>query len=246
MNAFRTGSRPATVMDRIAKGFTDEEIAVIAKLVRGAEMKASIKNAAHQPSRRHILRNAAAVAAAALCPHPSIAQSRPRVVIVGGGFGGASCARALRRADARLAVTLVEPRRIYTAPPLSNAVLAGLRPLAGQQFGYDKIAAAGITVVHSRATAVDPQARTVTLETGDKLSYDRLVLAPGIDLRFDAIPGYSEAAAARVPHAWTADGGQIDAAAPPDRGDGGRRRWWRSRCRPIRRAVRRDLTSAPA
>lgn len=172
-------------------------------------MKAAIQNAAHQPSRRHILRNAAAVAATALMPRPSIAQSKPRVVIVGGGFGGASCARALRRADAQLAVTLVEPRRIYTAPPLANAVLAGLRPLAGQQFGYDKIAAAGIRVVHSRAAATDPQARTVTLETGDKLSYDRLVLAPGIGLRFDALRGYDQAAAAQVPHAWTPDGDQL-------------------------------------
>jgi len=172
-------------------------------------MKAASKNAPHEPSRRRVLRSAAAVAATAFLPRPSIAQSKRRVVIVGGGFGGASCARALRSADPKLAVTLVEPRRIYMAPPLSNAVLAGIRPLAGQQFGYDKIAAAGITVVHSRATAADPQARTVTLETGDKLSYDRLVLAPGISLRFDAIRGYDQAAAAQVPHAWTADGDQV-------------------------------------
>ena len=160
-------------------------------------------------NRRQVLRGATFAAAAALWPLPSIAQAVPRVVIVGGGFAGASCARALRVADGRLAVTIVEARAGYTALPLSNAMLGGLRTLADQQFGYDKIAAAGINIVHAAATAVDPQARSVMLGTGEKLSYDRLVLAPGIGLRWDALPGYSEAAAAQLPHAWTADGGQL-------------------------------------
>jgi NADPH-dependent 2,4-dienoyl-CoA reductase/sulfur reductase-like enzyme len=138
------------------------------------------------------------------------AQAAPRVVIVGGGFAGASCARALRQADSRLAVTLVEARRIYTAPPLSNGVIGGLRELSRQQFGYDKIAAAGIVVAIATATAVDAQARSVTLSTGEKLPYDRLVLAPGIELRFEALPGYSEAATAQAPHAWTTDGAQYE------------------------------------
>jgi sulfide dehydrogenase [flavocytochrome c] flavoprotein chain len=161
-------------------------------------------------SRRQVLRHAAgATAAATLWPRALHAQSAPRVVIVGGGFAGASCARALRAADSRLAVTLVEARKTYTAPPLSNGVLGGLRDLAAQQFGYDKVAAAGINVAIAAATAVDPQARSVTLSTGDKLPYDKLVVAPGIDLRFDALRGYDEAAAAQLPHAWTNDGGQI-------------------------------------
>ncbi len=162
-------------------------------------------------SRRQILTHVAgAGAAVALWPRAVRAQAAPRVVIVGGGFAGASCARALREIDPRVAITLVEARRTYTAPPLSNGVLGGLRDLATQQFSYDKIAAAGITVAIATATAVDPQARTVTLSTGDKLSYDKLVLAPGIALRWDALPGYSEAAAAQVPHAWTTDGAQIE------------------------------------
>lgn len=161
-------------------------------------------------SRRNVLRGAAAAIAAAPWPLSAIAQSAARIVIVGGGFGGASCARALRNSGIPLSVTLVEARRVYTAPPLSNAVLGGLRTLAEQQFGYEKIAAAGITVVNAMATGVDPAARSVTLASGDKLSYDRLVLAPGIDLLFDKIPGYSEAAAAELPHAWTSDGSQIE------------------------------------
>ncbi len=162
-------------------------------------------------SRRQILRGAGSVvAAAALWPCALGAQTAPRIVIVGGGFGGATCARALREADERLAITLVEARRTYTAPPLSNGVLGGLRDLTKQQFGYDKIAATGVTVAIAAATAVDPQARTVTLSTGDKLPYDKLVLSPGIELRFDALPGYDEAAAAQAPHAWTSDGAQYD------------------------------------
>ena len=162
-------------------------------------------------TRRQILRGAAsAVAAAALWPQTLRAQAAPRVVIVGGGFAGAACARALRAADAKLAITLVEARSTYTAPPLSNGVLGGLRQLSQQQFGYDKIAAAGIKVAIATATAIDAQARSVTLSTGDTLPYDRLVLAPGIELRFDAISGYSEAAAAQAPHAWTTDAAQFE------------------------------------
>lgn len=159
-------------------------------------------------TRRQVVAGAGSAAAAALWPRALRAQAAPRVVIVGGGFAGASCARALRGADRRLAITLVEAQRTYTAPPLSNGVLGGIRELADQQFGYDRIAAADIAVAIARATAVDAQARTVTLSTGDALVYDRLVLAPGIALRFDALPGYSEAAAALAPHAWTSDAAQ--------------------------------------
>jgi sulfide dehydrogenase [flavocytochrome c] flavoprotein chain len=162
-------------------------------------------------TRRQFVRGAAgAAAAAALWPRALPAQAAPRVVIVGGGFAGASCARALRAANDKIAITLVEARSTYTAPPLSNGMLGGLRELSQQQFGYDKIAAAGIAVKIAAATAIDPQGRSVTLSSGDKLDYDRLVLAPGIELRFDAIKGYSEAAAEQAPHAWTADAKQFE------------------------------------
>jgi sulfide dehydrogenase [flavocytochrome c] flavoprotein chain len=173
-------------------------------------MKPRAKTGDIGASRRQLLRGAAAAAAAAQRPFPAIAQARPRIVVIGGGFGGGSCARALCNSGASLSVTLVEARRVYTAPPLSNAVLGGLRTLAEQQFGYDKIAAAGVAVMNAAATGVDPANRSVTLATGDTFSYDRLVLAPGIDLQFGALPGYSEAAAAELPHAWTSDGAQIE------------------------------------
>src|SRR5262245_29744796 len=144
-------------------------------------------------------------ASAALLPMPARAQGAgPRVVIVGDGFAGASCARALRQADPRIAVTLVEPNATYTACPFSNEVIAGLRELSAQQFTYSRVVADGLTVARSAATAVDAPARSVTLGDGTRLTYDRLVLAPGIDIRWGALPGYDEAAAALMPHAWRA------------------------------------------
>jgi sulfide dehydrogenase [flavocytochrome c] flavoprotein chain len=180
-------------------------------------------------SRREFLASAAATTAAALIPAPALAQAAPRVVVVGGGFAGASAARALRKSDPRIAVTLVETSRTFTACPFSNGVIGGLRELKAQQFGYDKIVADGIQVAFATATGVNSQARTVSLDNGATLAYDRLVLAPGIDIRWDGLPGYTEAAAEKMPHAWRAgeqtlllrrqleameDGGVVIMAAP--------------------------------
>jgi sulfide dehydrogenase [flavocytochrome c] flavoprotein chain len=155
-------------------------------------------------TRRHVVHGLAATTAAFAFPCPSFAQSAPRVVVIGAGFGGASCARALRKIDSRLQVTLIEPNRVFTSCPFSNEVIAGLREIGAQQFTYDRIAATGVTVIAQAAAKVDPQARTVGLADGTSLSYDRLVLSPGIDLRFDALDGYSELAAEKMPHAWKA------------------------------------------
>jgi sulfide dehydrogenase [flavocytochrome c] flavoprotein chain len=157
-----------------------------------------------QPTRRTIVGGIAAIVAASDFPCPSLAQSTARVAVIGGGFGGASCARALRRLDAKLEVTLIEPNRRFTACPFSNEVIAGLRDLELQQFSYDRIAAEGVTVVSLAATKVDPQARMIGLADGSTQAYDRLVLAPGIDMRFDALSGYDEAASNKMPHAWRA------------------------------------------
>jgi sulfide dehydrogenase [flavocytochrome c] flavoprotein chain len=155
-------------------------------------------------SRRQFLKLGVA-ASTALMPLPAFAQgSGPRVVVVGGGFAGATCARAVRHADSRIAVTLVEANPTFTACPFSNAVIVGLRQLSAQQFTYDRVAADGITVTRGTATGIDPQARTVMLADGARLTYDRLVLAPGIDIRWGALPGYDEPAAAQMPHAWQA------------------------------------------
>jgi sulfide dehydrogenase [flavocytochrome c] flavoprotein subunit len=176
-------------------------------------------------SRRTFLASTAAAALAA----PALAQGAPRVVVVGGGFAGATAARFIKKADPRISVTLVESSRTFTACPFSNLVIGGLRDLKQQQFGYDKVAADGIEIAFTTANGVDPQAKTVTLDAGQRLSYDRLVLAPGIDIRWGALLGYNEDAAAVMPHAWKAgeqttllrrqleempDGGVVIIAAP--------------------------------
>jgi NADPH-dependent 2,4-dienoyl-CoA reductase/sulfur reductase-like enzyme len=155
-------------------------------------------------TRRNVVGGVAATAASLALPCPSSAQSAARIVVIGGGFGGASCARALKRIDPKLQVTLIEPNRTFTACPFSNEVIAGLREIESQQFSYDAISAAGVTVLTQAAVSVNPQMRLVVVADGKSLPYDRLVLSPGIDVRFDALPGYDEAAAAKMPHAWKA------------------------------------------
>jgi sulfide dehydrogenase [flavocytochrome c] flavoprotein chain len=158
--------------------------------------------------RRQFLKSAAGAAAATFST-PLLAQGAgPSVVVIGGGFGGVSCARALRKADPRIVVTLVEANQAYTALPHSNLVLGGLTGLHRQQFGYDKVRLAGIHIALSAATAIDPQARTVTLAHGATINYERLVVSPGIDFRAGAIQGYDRKAAELMPPAWN-DGEQV-------------------------------------
>ena len=148
-------------------------------------------------TRRTLLATSAAALAA-----PALAQAPAKVVVIGGGFAGATAARFLQREG--VSVTLVEPNAQYISCPFSNAVLAGLRDLSQQTFTYKAIAAQGITIAQQAATQIDAQARRVTLTDGTVLTYDRLVMAPGIDLNFAGLPGYDDAASALMPHAWKA------------------------------------------
>jgi NADPH-dependent 2,4-dienoyl-CoA reductase/sulfur reductase-like enzyme len=155
--------------------------------------------------RRFLELGVVATASAAVLPVPTLAQgAAPRVVVVGGGFAGASCARALRHVDPRIAVTLIEASSTFTACPFSNGVIAGLRELSAQQFTYEHVAADGITIARQLATAMDVPGKAVVLLDGRRVPYDRLVLAPGIDIRWGALPGYDEPTAAQMPHAWKA------------------------------------------
>ena len=141
------------------------------------------------------------VAGGLALPFAARAAGSPRVVVIGGGFGGASAARALGRYAPGVDVTLVEANATFTACPFSNHVIAGLRDIAAQRFGYKSV---GTKVVHAEATGVDATARRVTLNNGTVLAYDRLILSPGIDIAWDKLPGYDEAASERMPHAWKA------------------------------------------
>ena len=159
-------------------------------------------------------------------------QPQARVVVVGGGFGGAVCAKYIRRADATIEVTLIEPSRQFITCPFSNAVIAGLRNMASVTHGYDALRQQhGVRVIHANAMGIDPTAHRVTLDDASVLGYDRLVLSPGIDLRWGEIEGYDVAASEVFPHAWKAgpqtvllrqqleampDGGLVVIAAPAE------------------------------
>ncbi|MEL6473720.1 MAG: NAD(P)/FAD-dependent oxidoreductase [Pseudomonadota bacterium] len=158
--------------------------------------------AARGPNRRAVL--GALAASGLLSGQAAFAQAAPKLVVIGGGFGGATAARALKAYVPAADVTLVEPGERYYACPFSNLVVAGLRALSEQQFDYADMAAVGIRHVAARAASVDASARDVTLEDGSTLKYDRLVLSPGIDMRWSALEGYDETATSAMPHAWKA------------------------------------------
>ncbi len=147
------------------------------------------------------------VLASAALALPAFVQARAgaaHVVVVGGGFGGATAARYLRQRAPGVRVTLVEPAGRFHTCPFSNLYLAGLRRWDSIGHGYDGLRAAGVSVVPARAEDVNAAARTLRLADGRTLAWDRLVLSPGVDMRWNALEGYDEAAADKAPHAWKA------------------------------------------
>ncbi len=178
------------------------------------------------------LAGGAVVAGSAGLGFPYIARAaKQRVVVVGGGAGGAIAAKYIHSADSSIEVTLIEKDKNYHTCFLSNEVLSGERDIASIKFGYDKVAKRGIKVVHDTVTAIDPEAKKVTVKGGAAFEYDRLVVSPGIDFKWEAIEGYDEAASQIMPHAWKAgaqtallrkqlvempNGGTVLIAAPPN------------------------------
>lgn len=155
-------------------------------------------------TRRTILRTGL-IATGLLYAPAVLGQARPKVVVIGGGAGGATAARYLAKdADGALEVTLIEANPIYTTCFFSNLYLGGFRDFESLQHGYDKIAAGGVTVINDMATAVDPAAKTVALAGGQVLPYDRLILSPGIDFKEGSVPGWSLDVAEVMPHAYKA------------------------------------------
>ncbi|MFN8980978.1 MAG: FCSD flavin-binding domain-containing protein [Alphaproteobacteria bacterium] len=154
-------------------------------------------------SRRSLLAALPLASASLAAPRLAHAQNAGRVVIIGGGFGGASAARFARDHFPNLEVTLIEQYRSFTTCPYGNLVLAGRRNIESITFGYERLAARGVRMVHQRAAAIDAGAKRVRLMDGADVPYDRLIVSPGIDLRWGAIERYDEAASARMPHGWT-------------------------------------------
>lgn len=155
-------------------------------------------------TRRTILRTGL-VATGLLYAPMVLGQAKPKVVVIGGGAGGATAARYLAKDSAgALDITLIEANPVYTTCFFSNLYLGGFREFESLQHGYDKVAAGGVTVINDMATAVDRAAKTVTLAGGQVLPYDRLILSPGIDFKDGSVPGWSLDVAEVMPHAYKA------------------------------------------
>jgi sulfide dehydrogenase [flavocytochrome c] flavoprotein subunit len=183
--------------------------------------------------RRQFLAAGGAVAAVALGAPAVLGQARARVVVVGGGPGGVTAAKYIAK-DARnaIAVVLVEPQRQFTTCFHSNLYLGGYRSFESITHGYDAVSAAnGFRMNHQMATRVDREKKEVVLADGSRLGYERLVLSPGIDLKYDSVPGWGREHEETMPHAWRAgpqtqllkarldavpDGGVIVMIAPPN------------------------------
>lgn len=147
----------------------------------------------------------ASAAGAALLMAPAFAKGAAgKVVVIGGGFGGATAAKYIKRRNPAIDVTLVEPVKTYYTCPFTNLYFGGLRTFEQQGHGFDELRSLGVKVVHELASGIDASAKTVTLADGTPLPYDKLLLSPGIDFRWNAIEGYDEAASLRAPHAWKA------------------------------------------
>ena len=147
------------------------------------------------------------IAAGVLLSAPAVrAQAKPRVIVIGGGAGGATAARYLAKdSNGAIEVTLIEANPIYTTCFFSNLYIGGFRNFESLQHGYDKVAAGGVTVINDMATAVDRSAKSVTLANGQVLSYDKLVLSPGIDFKDGSVAGWSADLHAEImPHAYKA------------------------------------------
>ena len=173
------------------------------------------------------------VAAASMVAPAVIGQARPRVVVVGGGAGGATAARYMARdSNGQLAVTLVEENELYHTCFHSNLYLGGFKSYAEITHRYDTLASRyGIALARDRAEGIDRDRREVVLRGGTRLPYDRLVLSPGIDLKYDSVPGWSKTAEETMPHGWkpgpqtqlirkkleaVPNGGTIVMVAPPN------------------------------
>jgi sulfide dehydrogenase [flavocytochrome c] flavoprotein chain len=147
------------------------------------------------------------MAAASQALAPALAGgAKPRAVIIGGGAAGASAVGFLARNFPAIDITLIEANPRYTAPFFASRYLGGIKPLEFITHGYKGLTDNyGVRVLHATATAIDAAKKTVILQDGARVPYDRLIAAPGIEFKFDKIDGYNEQTAALMPHAYKAD-----------------------------------------
>ncbi len=162
-------------------------------------------------NRRHFLKLAGIGAAASslgmmqrsLAEQPNIPKAR--VLVIGGGYGGATAAKYIRRYDPSIAVTLIEQNKQFISCPFSNKVIADLTSLEKITFNYKALSEKyGVQVVYATAERVDATRKQVILADGKSLEYDFVIVSPGIELKWGALEGYDQAASELVPHAWKA------------------------------------------
>ena len=160
------------------------------------------------PARRRFIKliggSSAVIAAAGLLNTCGRGPAEARVVIIGGGFGGSTCAKYLRRLDCNIEITLVEPSTRYITCPFSNTVIGGIQPMDSLTVDYSKHEKRRIKVIHATAQDIDAVSRKVVLDNGETLEYDYLVLAPGIDFKWEEVEGMEAGDAEIIPHAWKA------------------------------------------
>ena len=157
--------------------------------------------------RRQFLKAASAGLAATGLSSCAVAPSAPkaRVVVVGGGYGGATAAKYIRLLDPAIDVVLVEPNEAFVSCPISNMVLGGFKSMADITTPYAGLERHGVKVVRDMATAIDVEKKQVRLARGAALTFDRVIVSPGVDFMWEALPAMgSEAAQSRVLHAWKA------------------------------------------
>ena len=157
-------------------------------------------------TRRTFNRSLGAVTALSALPLSGVtlAQGKAQVVVVGGGFGGATAAKYIKRFDPGISVTLVEPSTNFVTCPFSNTVIGGLNTIDYITHSYDALKSMGVDVIHDLVTQIDGSGKSVKLAQGGSISFDRCIVSPGIDFRWDGIEGLDETTAGQIPHGWKA------------------------------------------
>ena len=146
-----------------------------------------------------------AVAGVGGCASVATGTPRARVAVVGGGYGGATAAKYIRMLDPAIEVVLIEPNEAFVSCPISNMVLGGFRTLADITTPYSGLARHGVKVVRDTATAIDLEKKQVRLARGDAVSFDRVIVSPGVDFMWEQLPAMaSQDAQGKVLHAWKA------------------------------------------
>lgn len=149
----------------------------------------------------------AGAAMASLYGCAGVGKGSGHVVVVGGGYGGATIAKYLRMwSEGGVQVTLIERNPTFISCPMSNLVIGGQKTMEDITVSYDNLKSKwGVRVVQDEVVAVDGAKKSITLKAGGSMSYDRLVLSPGVDFMWDEIPGLKSAEAqSKILHAWKA------------------------------------------